>query len=209
MRLGLLKSDLEIGALLLEHIRPGSPLKSLSNDSEATAIAASVMKSILRPTQDATLFASVHDWFSSFADLRQRFSGKTGPFDESLIDLAEQLGTDLLDSMGEQVVLHGDLHHDNIVHCETSGWLAIDPKGVIGEREYEAGSLLRNPDIASVAAHFDKRLDIIAAETGFDRKRMLHWAIMQMVLSAVWSVDGKEETWRPMMEQVESLRSKI
>ncbi|PJN92929.1 3'-kinase, partial [Amaricoccus sp. HAR-UPW-R2A-40] len=42
-------------------------------------------------------------------------------------------------------VLHGDLHHENIRHHPERGWLAIDPKGLYGDRAYDAANALCNP----------------------------------------------------------------
>ena len=52
---------------------------------------------------------------------------------------------ELCDSMADPVVLHGDLHHDNVLRSGYDNWLAIDPKGVVGEPAYETGALMRNP----------------------------------------------------------------
>lgn len=66
-------------------------------------------------------------------------------FPRKLIDFALKASKELLVSSGEQVLLHGDLHHYNILSSARNSWLAIDPKGGIGEREYEICALMRNP----------------------------------------------------------------
>jgi streptomycin 6-kinase len=102
--------------------------------------------------------------------------------------------------MAELVLLHGDLHQDNILSAGREPWLAVDPKGVIGEPVFEIGALLRNflPDILSIPDPkllMTRRIDQLSAELGFDRDRIHDWAFSQAVLSVLWSVEdtGKFE----------------
>jgi len=73
------------------------------------------------------------------------------------------------------------------------GWLAIDPKGVVGELEYEVGALLRNPvelpDIVTNPAIIERRIGTVSARLGRDADRVLCWAFAQAVLSATWLVE--------------------
>jgi streptomycin 6-kinase len=126
--------------------------------------------------------------------LRAHYGDGTGPFPEALVARAERLAADLRVGGGAAVVLHGDLHHDNILEAERAPWLAIDPQGVVGEPAFEAGALLRNP-LASVrtwpdlAARTARRLDILAERMGLDRQRLAGWALAGAVLSAWWTVE--------------------
>jgi streptomycin 6-kinase len=101
---------------------------------------------------------------------------------------------ELCDSMSGPVVLHGDLHHDNVLWSEERGWLAIDPKGVVGEREYEYGALLRNPVPVLVEPRtLARRADQLAEALELDRTRIAAWAWAQAHLAAVWSVNMGED----------------
>jgi len=118
----------------------------------------------------------------------------------AMFDKAEKLYAELSASMAEPVLLHGDLHQDNILSAEREPWLAVDPKGVIGEPVFETGALLRNfsPDILSIPdpkALMARRIDQLSAELGFDRERLYSWGFSQAVLSVVWGVEdtGKLE----------------
>jgi streptomycin 6-kinase len=107
------------------------------------------------------------------------------------------------------VLLHGDLHHFNILAAERQPWLAIDPKGVVGEPAYEIGALLRNPTDEVV---FDpqvqaRRIDLLTAELGLDRQRVIGWGIAQAVLSGWWSYEDHGHGWEPMMALAELLSS--
>ena len=188
----LLEVDEERGAFLLEQLEPGEMLTTVQDDSQATHIAAKVMKKLWRPPPPAHNLPSVADWAAGLYDLRLEFGGGTGPYPEALVDRAERLFAELLGSMGESVVLHGDLHHFNILSAQREPWLAIDPKGVLGEREYETGALLRNPipellDEPHPHLILERRVDQLAEELNFDRERIAGWAVAQAVLAEWWS----------------------
>jgi streptomycin 6-kinase len=195
----LLESDLDQGALLLERLAPGLPLLSLKDDQQATSIACQVMRKIWRPAPTGEGFPAVSRWAKGLDRYRQRFDGSGGPLPARLVDQAEVLFTELLTSMAEPVVLHGDLHHANILSAQRQPWLAIDPKGVIGEPAYETGALLLNPPelLAEPGAGciLARRLHQLAEELSFDRKRLRAWAIAQAVLSAWWSLEDHGHGW--------------
>ncbi len=195
----LLDADPEQGALLEERLRPGTMLSTLADDDEATAIAAGVMQQLWRPAPAQHSFPTVARWAAGLQKLRPTFGGGYGPFPADLVDRAEGLFAELLASEQELVLLHGDLHHYNILAAEREPWLAIDPKGLIGERGgYECGPFLYNPvQIASVP-HLERvlsrRIDILVERLGLDRQRVIGWALAAAVLSAWWSYEGEGQT---------------
>ncbi len=152
----LLDADPDWGVMLLERLRPGTPLVELqrADDEAATRVAARAMQALWRPAPTEHAFPTVARWARGLERLRAAFDGGTGPFPPRLVEAAEARFADLLASSAEPVLLHGDLHHGNILQSGDAAWVAIDPKGVIGEPAYEVGALLRNPmpDIASVPA---------------------------------------------------------
>lgn len=186
----LLEVDLDLGALLLERVEPGTPLAAVSDDARATSAAAAVMRHLWRPAPPAHSFPSVSDWIGGMERLRKQFAGSTGPFPAALVEEAEGLFKELLASMAEPVLLHGDLHHENILAAGREPWLAIDPKGVVGEPAYETGAFLRNrldvPDPGRVTAG---RVDQLSEELELDRARVRGWAVAQAVLSAWWGYE--------------------
>jgi len=126
------------------------------------------------------------------------FGGGTGPFSTRLVEQAETLFAQLIASMGEPMLLHGDLHHWNILSAEREPWLAIDTKGLVGEAEYEVGALLRNRDLMSVQV-LARRVDQLAEALGFDRDRIVAWGMAQGVLSAWWNYEDHGHGWEPTM----------
>jgi streptomycin 6-kinase len=91
-------------------------------------------------------------------------------------------------------LLHGDLHHYNVLSDRARGWCAIDPKGVVGELEFELGAALRNPidrpDLFAKLDVVERRLDQFGLALGIDVSRARGWCFSQAVLSAIWSLEG-------------------
>jgi streptomycin 6-kinase len=87
-----------------------------------------------------------------------------------------------------EVVLHGDIHHGNVLDGGDRGWLAIDPKGLLGERTFDFVNILRNPDAAAALApgRFDRQVEVLAAAASVERRRLLDWTLAFAGLSAAW-----------------------
>ena len=180
-------------AMLLTRVLPGTPLTMRWEEDATISIAADVMRALWRPAADPTPFRTIADWGAGFARMRRRFNGGSGPIPAAWAARAEADFAALVASQAAPVLLHGDLHHDNILAAGPAAWLAIDPKGVIGEPAYETGSFLRNPgslcarpDARAITAH---RIDRFAATLGLDRERIRAWAFAQAVLSAWWTIE--------------------
>jgi len=116
----------------------------------------------------------------------------------------------LIATMAEPVLLHGDLHHENILDAGGGNWLAIDPKGLIGAPAYEVGALPRNPLPRLMAAPgpgriLARRIDQLAEELALERSRLRDWALAQAVLSAWWSYEDHGHGWEPAITLAELL----
>lgn len=201
----LLDADPEIGALLLERILPGNPVLELDDDERATAIAAGVIRKLHRPAPAHFHFPTVAQWGRGLERLRTSFDGGTGPFPQDLVERAEWNLRELVGSQSAPVLLHADLHHWNILASRRSHWLAIDPKGLIGEPEYEAGAWLRNPipvllEYPDTRQTMLRRLDQFVDLLGFDRDRMIAWSLYQSVLAAWWSYEESDPLWETSLE---------
>ena len=106
------------------------------------------------------------------------------------------MARELLASEREAVVLHGDIHHGNILDFG-SRWLAIDPKGLIGERGFDYTNLFCNPEaeIATAPGRLARQVDVVAEAAGLDRRRLLKWIMAYAGLSAAWFLGDGE--WEP------------
>jgi len=190
----LLDANAEKGMLLLERLRPGTMLSTLEDDEQAIYIAADVMSQLWRSIpENPSNFIQLKDWFTGFKRLRQRYNGKTGKLPKRLVETAESLSRDLLAENKDEALLHGDFHHFNVLKSER-GWLAIDPKGVIGPKGYEVGPLLINPvpdflNGSNPIGRTAKRISILAEMLDMERERVRAWGICHAVLSAWWSLE--------------------
>ena len=172
----VLAVDRARGATLLERALPGTHLPS---GDDAIPIAAGVMRALWRAPGGAP-FPTVREWGRA---LRGRPAARFAA---------------LCDSMADPVVLHGDLHHDNVLDAGGGRWVAIDPKGVIGEPAYETGALLRNPRPELLAADdpagvLRRRSAQLAEALDLDLARVREWAYVQAELSAAWHVEDGED----------------
>ena len=91
----------------------------------------------------------------------------------------------------ETVMLHGDLHHDNVLDFGDLGWLAIDPKYLVGHRVFDYTNILCNPTQSVAEAQFGRRVHLIAERAGVDEAVLLDWTVAWTGLSASWfAADG-------------------
>ena len=181
-------------ALLLERAVIGRTLADLvyaGLDDEATRnlckIAGLLHSASLLPQKD---MRSLKSWF---AELLEPLPNSA----EWLKDCAGQARS-LLSDPQEQIALHGDLHHDNVLDFGARGWRAIDPKGLYGERAADFAALFLNPDLADsqrpyaiFPQRFQHRIRLVSSHAGIEPVRLLRWIHAWSGLSAVWFVkDG-------------------
>jgi streptomycin 6-kinase len=181
------------GVALLEELIPGAPLSewvSHGEDPAATRILADVVAALHDPSPSADGVVTVEAWGHGFA--RYLSSGdRQIPLD--LVEDARERFTKLCRTQGAVRLLHGDLQHYNVLEDRARGWIAIDPKGVAGELEYELGAALRNPhdipELYSTSTSVERRIRCFAQNLPIDPARVLEWAYAQAVLSAIWTIE--------------------
>lgn len=208
----VLEADEPQGAMLLERVTPGKSLRGVP-DTEAVAATCAVIRKLHRPLAGAHPFPTVANWGEVYGRIRRHYGGTSGPFPQALFDEGEETYFALVASSGPTVLLHGDLHHDNILTATREPFLAFDPHGVAGEAEYECGSFLRNwlPDLLELpdpAGATNRRLDQFAEELSFDRERLRGWGMAQAVMSTLWSLESGMERWRWGAEAAELMSAR-
>src|SRR5262245_16264851 len=188
--------EFDDGVLLLDLLSPGHSLASVTtpgDDESATFIIADVIRR-MQGTPAPPGCPDVMDWYPGFD--RYLTSGDQR-FPRPLIEDARARFASLASSERRTRLLHGDLQHYNILFDSAQGWLAIDPKGVIGEVEYEVGAMLRNPvgrpELFVSAETVTRRVTRLSGLLDIDPRRTLEWGYVQAVLSAVWSVEDGHE----------------
>jgi len=180
------------GAALFERVVPGTELVELTRrgrDDEATLVLADVIGA-MAPGVAPAWCPTVADWGRAFHNYLR--CGDT-QIPLGTVHRAATVFAELCDTQGPTRLLHGDLHHYNTLDGGQRGWVSIDPKGVVGEVEYEVGAALRNPaecpEIVGNTSTIEKRVDVMSSRLGLDANRVLRWAYAQAVLSAIWLVE--------------------
>lgn len=188
------------GAQLMEFI-DGENLLTFQriNDQKATRVICSIIKQFkISPPLPQELFPLAR-WFQSL------FREGLGSDFQSAAKLAKEL----LESPLNTTVLHGDIHHENILRHPERGWLAIDPKGLLGEKTFDTANLFYNPGsplqiygcerIESVAEICSKELDI-------EMKRILSFAYVYGYLKAAWMIEDGIDPG-PTLEIAQSIKT--
>ncbi|OWJ77218.1 aminoglycoside phosphotransferase family protein [Haematobacter missouriensis] len=161
-------------------------------DGAATAALCAVLARLHRPRAGAPPLIPLETWF---ADL-WRFAA------DPRLARGTVIARQALAAQRERLPLHGDLHHGNVLDFGEEGWLAIDPKGIEGDRAFDHVRLFTNPDLADprhavalMPGVFETRLRIVARDAGIDRPRLLRWIVAGAALSAAWLLeDGADAT---------------
>ena len=179
-------------ALLMERARGGAPLIEMARsgrDDEATTIICGVIARLHAPRKSPlpSDLPPLHTWFREL-DLAGLKHG--GLFAEGAITARE-----LLAHPREIVVLHGDIHHGNVLFDDARGWLAIDPKGGIGERYFDYTNIFCNPDFATATAtgRLQSQVKLIATDAHLEPDRLMRWVFAYACLSASWSLAESED----------------
>ena len=175
-------------AVLLERCEPGTPLSAAGPETALEVLVGLLPRLwVAAGAPFGTLADEAGWWASSLPDEWER-AGR--PFERWLLDAALDVLASLAPSQGEQVLLHQDLHGDNVLAAGREPWLAIDPKPLIGEREFAVAPIVRSPELGHSRRAVVGRLDRLTSELGLDRDRARGWTIGQTI---AWALDGGPE----------------
>ena len=207
-----------MSALLLERAMPGEALSTLvaaGRDDLANQAAAHVMHRLNTPASMSHLDELTHIGSQAMATLERYVHefGATngGPISGRQIARATSLIEELQQSEVSVVVLHADLHHDNLLGAEREPWLAIDPKGRVGDPAAELAAFIRNPidqlaAVADLRGLLHRRLDQFIELLGYDRDRVLGWAIGLATVAACWQLEDQEPDWEHWVRVADALQ---
>jgi streptomycin 6-kinase len=200
----LLKFDEEFCAMLLERALPGENLIGIckQDDEQATKIAISVMKGFWRVAPENAGFPNLEKWIEGLR------SAEDTTFPQKSVKKARDYFTELIASSRQAVLLHGDLHHGNILSAEREAFLAIDPKGIIGDIGYEISVFLNNPR-SWILKHSNrksilrKRIEMFSESCEIEPESLRKWAYAEAVLSAWWTMEDNGAGWEKWLEYAE------
>ena len=178
-------------ALLLEHASGRQSLLEMvrgGQDDEASRIICHVAARLharrATPSPDLMPLSS---WFEALASAAKVHSG--------IFESGASIAARLLAEPQDITVLHGDIHHGNILDAGPRGWLAIDPKGLAGERGFDFANIFCNPGfgVATSPGRLARQVEIITEAACLDRHRLLAWIASWAALSAAWHIEDGEK----------------
>jgi streptomycin 6-kinase len=188
----LLARDDERHALLLERCEPGT---FLSESPDALDVLIGLLPRLWKNADGFHTLANEAAWWAEYLPRECT--------DRSLLEPALHFIRELAPTQGKQVLVHQDLHGENVLAAEREPWLVIDPKPLSAEREFAAASIVRSFELGHSKRDVLHRLDRLCGELGLDRDRALGWTVAQTV---AWSggsdyVDRHIETVRWLLEE--------
>jgi streptomycin 6-kinase len=187
----------DVDAILLERAMPGTTLAEVvldGRDDEATHVICDLIDRLPRGSVPPGDWKTVPYMAGAWDRYRK---GEPHPLLTPCVDRAETMYLDLCRRSSEQVLLHGDLHHMNILK-DARGWLIIDPKGVVGDPAYEVAMALHNP-----VPHFEmmaepkvmaRRVRIFSDRLKISEERVLQWCFAVDILCHLWTVEDHMDT---------------
>lgn len=193
----LLRFDEKRSALLLEKLAPGENLKTIcrKNDEQAVEIAIEVMRKFWQTPPDNHDFPFLEDWFKGF---RQAEKINFAP---DYIKKAQRFFTELNSSPAPKTLLHGDFHHENILSARREKFLAIDPKGIVGDIGYDLSVFLINhANWLKAETNLPEKLNFAIRRFSeafrIEPENLRKWVFAHSVLSAWWTFEENCENWR-------------
>ena len=199
----LLARDDARSAMLLERCEPGTALAENGGEKALDVLVELLPKHWVKAGEPFHTLAEEAAWWID--DLPEQWEQSGRAIERRLVDTAvDALGL-LSESQGEQVLLNQDLHGDNVLAAEREPWLVIDPKPLLGEREFAVAPIVRSFELGFSKADVLYRLDRLTSELGLDRERARGWTIGQTM---AWAFDSDYsdthlETVRWLLEDAE------
>lgn len=196
----VLDADGERGGALLEAVVPGTPLSSVEDDDRATEIFCGVFRRLHPSVPTIGSYPSMKQHFAALDRCRARIGNQgnaAAAIPEDWLTIAEANLAYLIATTNENLLLHGDLHHANMLRQGEERWAVIDPKGIIGDIHFEPIQYLlnyedRGGDRDTVLR---RRIAIMADRLGLDSRRIAMWGVARGVLEACWGIEDGSADW--------------
>jgi streptomycin 6-kinase len=191
----LLADDPQRRAILVERCVPGTTLWELADERGANSVAAGLLRRLWRPPPPQHAYRLLAGEAARWAEqLPRQWKALGRPFAEPLVEEAVDAALGLASSQTDLVVLHQDYHGGNVLRAAREPWLVIDPKPLVGERAFDAASLLRDrrDELArdsAPARRMQRRLDQLTEELELPRERLRGWGIVHAL---AWGVSERK-----------------
>ena len=182
----LLARDDDRSALLLERCEPGTKLAEAGPDVALNVLIALLPRLWVETGEPFHTLEDEAAWWIGY--LPGQWERSDRAVDRGLVDAAVDALSSLSHSQGQQVLLHQDLHGDNVLAARREPWLVIDPKPLIGEREFAVAPIVRSFELGHSKRDALYRLDRLTSELGLDRDRARAWTIGQTM---AWAFDSE------------------
>ena len=163
----LLRHDRKRRALLLGRARPGDDLGTLDED-EATSLRSTSVASSGSPPGRPSAGSEIMSLAGS--------SGRRKGRGADCFRRRDGCSSDL--DIGATTLVHGDFHHHNLLSSD-GRWVAIDPKPMLGEPEYDVAPFLWNPIPYRMRRDVTQRRLAAFAAAGLDEARIRAWAVIR------------------------------
>ena len=193
-------------ALLMERaegMRSLAEMARAGRDDDACRVICQVAARLHAPrNKPAPAVIPLTDWFRELWPMAEKHGG--------VLAHCAATARELLATRTDETVLHGDLHHGNVLDFAGRGWLAIDPKRLGGERGFDYANIFLNPDgeTALFPGRLARRTDVVAEAAGLDRARLLRWVLAYAGLSAAWSL-GEGQSAKTALQTAEDAAAEL
>jgi streptomycin 6-kinase len=187
----LFEFDPATGAMLLELCVPGGHLVDAATLSQADEIAAELLHRLWRPVAEPHPFASLDDYAIELGDRAQvHFERARAPIERALLDETLEMLDEITKAETPRVLLHGDLHHKNILSARRERWLAIDPLPRVGDPAYDAVQFLlfRKGETPDPTLTWGNDIVRFCRLAGIDEDRVKGWIFVRLVTDALASL---------------------
>ena len=181
----LLARDDARSAMLLERCEPGTALAESGGETGLDVLVELLPRQWVRAGEPFHTLAEEAAWWID--DLPEQWVQSGRAIERRLVDAAVDALRSLSESQGEQVLLNQDLHGDNVLAAEREPWLVIDPKPLVGEREFAVAPIVRSFELGPSKTDVLYRLDRLTSELALDRERARGWTIGQTM---AWAFDS-------------------
>jgi streptomycin 6-kinase len=196
-----LKVDVENQVFLFEEIQPGLTLKTVAHECEkrATEIFCKLYKKLKKADRQSTILPTVNEWLSVI-------DHHSGIAREIQVKAKKSIKY-ITEMPHENFLLHADLHHQNILYSDIKGWIAIDPKGLVGNPSFETAIFLLNPlDRTPCIETLFLRISLLQESLHLDPDMLKNCAFLRAILGYIWDTEDRKESkyfWEQWIEKLQ------